>query len=82
MQLTKSVTLPSGVSANYWNITYTGIDPIAQNVQITLNLFLDRASYDAGLLPITSKMVNISMAGLTTLPSVQAEMAPLIMAAL
>lgn len=52
MALQKTKTLNSGVVANYWKITGVTVDRLALTASFKINLFLDKASSDAGAAPI------------------------------
>lgn len=75
MQLTKSVTLPSGIAIGYWDITLVMIDSKAQTASITLSGYIDQAHYDGGAAAATSRTIQMGFAGLTGIATLQAQVA-------
>lgn len=78
MQITKSVTLPSGVVIGYWDITLVVIDPKAQNAAISIAGYIDQAHYDGGSAPETSRRIDMGFTGLTGIATLQGQVAGLL----
>jgi len=52
MALQKQKTLTSGVVGNYWKITEVSVDRISLTAYFKISLYLDKATSDAGAVPI------------------------------